>query len=110
VSIRDDLAAVLSTVDGVKGYPKAPAAWNTGDGWPLWSGANRWEDSGLFVDTWRIMIVLPSEEGAADAWIDAHLQALVDAISPVAFIDSMVPALAQASGNDIYRLQITVRE
>ena len=55
-------------------------------------------------------MALPPDESAADAWIEDHLQALVDAISPVAFIDQVQPALSKAAGNDMYRLQFTVRE
>ena len=107
---RATLAAALSTVDDCKGYATAPTAPRTGDGWALWGGAERWDTGGPFINTWRVVVVLPSDEVAADTWIAGHLEDLIDALTPVAHVDSAAPALAQASGNDAYRLQITVRE
>ena len=110
VEIRTSIAAALSTVLGVTGYPKAPTIFRTGDGWPLWGGSERWDGGGPFVTTWRVVIVLPADEAAADEWIADHLDNLVDALTPVVHIDRIDPALAQVAGNDAFRLTFTCRE
>lgn len=109
VETRTAIAEALSTVDGVEGYPKRPSVPRTGDGWALWGGAERWE-GGPFVTTWRIVIVLPSDEAAADEWVAEHLDDLIDALQRVSHIDRIDPALEKVAGNDAFRLQFTARE
>ena len=110
VEARTAIAAALSTVDGVTGYPKKPSTPRAGDGWALWGGAERWEGAGPFVTTWRVLIALPPDEAAADAWIAGHLDDLIDALQHVAHIDRIDPAIDKVAGNDAYRLQLTARE
>lgn len=103
--MRADIAAAVSTVAGHKGYQRRPTALNTGDAWPQWSGGER-SGGALFVNTWRIYVVVPSDETAADAWADQYGDLLADALAPVLFVDAIAPALL---AGDVYALMITGR-
>lgn len=106
--MRADIAAALSAIDGLHGYPKRPDAPNTGDSWPQWSGAER-SDGALFVNSWRVYVVLPSDETTADEWADLYGDLLADALAPVLFVDAIAPTLLSAGTGDVYALMITGR-
>lgn len=108
---RNAIAAALSTVDGVTGYARralvpSPKA---GDGWVRWGGAQR--DAGAaFMEAWVVVIALATtDEVTADAWIEAHIDALYDALEPHIYIDSFVPAVDRIGGSDALALMITGR-
>lgn len=107
---RAEIAAVLDTVTDVKGYPKRPKATKSGDGWPQWSGSERDEQSGQFAETWRVLIELPADEAAADAWVDEHRDELWDALSPAGWITAFEPVdIGQDNRPRINGLMITMR-
>lgn len=108
---RAALAAAMSTVDGVTGYARralvpAPAP---GDGWVLWRGGVR-SEGWAYQHTWAVVIALPGDEVTADAWIEAHIDALMDALEPVMFVESFTPAVTPIAGqNEALALMITGR-
>jgi len=105
---RTALAAALSEVDGVQGYPYRPRTPRTGDAWPTLAVLER--DRGLsFMTTWRVLVLLSGDEQQASEWMDANTSDLVDALDPVAFVDSIEPVALVVSGNDTPALQITLR-
>lgn len=104
MSVRDDFAAALSSVAGVRGSIIRPRVPKTGCGWPRWAGAER--NDGVLEDSWHVLILVPDEPRAQDQWIAEHLQPLVEAITPVAYID----AIGFLEGEPSATLQFTVRE
>lgn len=105
---RAAIAAALSTVSGVTGYPRRPGTFKPGDGWPQWAGSER--DGGRgFAESWHVLIVLPAAETDADRFADTHQAALVTALEPVMFIDSFAPANFAGDGGDILALLINGR-
>lgn len=108
---RAALVAAMSTVDGVTGYLRrglVPSP-RPGDGWVLWQGIRR-ADGAAFTDTWAVVIALSGDEVQADAWIEAHVDDLYDALEPVMFIDSFEPAVMPLTGNsEALALMITGR-
>jgi hypothetical protein len=105
---REAIAAAVTAIDGLKGYAKRPTSLNTGDAWPQWGGAER-SDGALFVNTWRVYVVLPSDETTADNWADEYGDLLADALEPVMFVDTIAPALLAAGEGDVLALMITGR-
>lgn len=104
---RDDFKAALDTVDGVTGYLARPKTPKAGDAWPLWGGGDRDEDTGLFDDTWSVGVALPQDETSANDWIDAHLDDIVSALRPVAYVDGRKPANFGTDTSPVYGLLIT---
>jgi len=104
---RQAIATALAAVAGVTGYTSTPSAPAVGDGWPQWRGADR-AGGQAFTNNWDILIVLPqNDEVTADAYADARLEALADALRPVVFVDSAVPAQIPDASGPLYALLIT---
>lgn len=110
VDMREDLAGAASTVVGVKGYRKRPPAPTAGDAWPMLRSLPRDEDSGQFFALWRLIVMLPQDEEAALKFIDEHVDALADALQPVAHVeDAGQPARLQTSAGELMVLEIQLR-
>ncbi len=106
---REELAAALSTVDGVTGHARRPRAPRPGDAWPQWAGAER-ADGQAFLQAWNIIVVCSQGTAdAADAFLDEHGDALADALLGAIFVVSMTPSLLKADGDDLYALTINGR-
>ena len=109
VSMRADLAAAVSTVAGVTGYPYRPPAPREGDAWPLMGSMDRDGDSGQFAATWRLIVMLPQAEHAASMFMDERLWDLVDAVAEFGWVDRMNPALVITSAGDQNAIEIQLR-
>lgn len=108
---RAAIAVALSTVPDVTGYERRAlvTAPKVGDGWVRWGGAVR-EAGSAFMESWVVVIALMTvDEVTADAWIEAHMDDLFDALMPHIFIDSFVPAIDKIGGSDALALMITGR-
>lgn len=105
---REAFATALTTVDGVKGYAYRPPAPRPGDAWPLLGAMDR-ADGLAFIVSWRVLVFLPQDERAASMWMDAHVDGLVDALEPLAFVDRIEPVNTGPDAAPQYALQITMR-
>lgn len=105
---REDIAAALSTVDGVKGYPTRPDVLFPGDAYPLFGSAER--GPGLaFLATWRIILVLGNDEALAMTRTEELVTDVAAALDPVAFVETFVPFAISTQGGDLFALEITAR-
>lgn len=105
--VRAAFAAALSDVAGVTGYEYRPAVPAEGDAWPLLGQLAR--GPGLSFDaTWRVLVALPADEEAASLWTDMHLEQLVDALDPVAFVTAVTPVALPTDVGDMLALQFTM--
>jgi len=105
---RNEIAAALSTVPGVTGYPRRPTAVKAGDAWPLWRGAER-SDGFTFVQTFAVIVALPGDEAQADTNADTAAEPLAEALEPILFVESITPATVGTSEGDMNALMITGR-
>jgi hypothetical protein len=106
---RAEIAAALSTVDDVRGYEFRPAAPRTGDAWPLLGPLER-DTGSVFITTWRVRVLLPQGEREASTFIDAHVDAIYDALQPVAYVDRIEPVTLQVTGGgEQFALEFTMR-
>ena len=108
MSVREDIAAALSTVDGVTGYAYRPDTARSGDGWALLSRLER-DAATTFMVTWRVLVLLSPDERTASHWIDAHATLLFEALEPVAFVGSFEPVEVPIGGSTQLALQIMLR-
>jgi hypothetical protein len=108
---RAAIAAALSTVDDVTGYEYKPTTPKAGDAWPLWSGGERGPGRS-FQYAWRVFVLLSKDERLASAWVDEHVEALVDAMedNDVGSVDRLDPVAVATSAGELLALQITMRE
>lgn len=86
-------AITLTAPDRIKVYPhrrQVPAP-QEGDGWVLFRGFQRGPAS-AYLATYAVVIILPSDEQKADEWIENNTDALDDALRPIIFVDSFLPA------------------
>lgn len=105
---RAELAAQLSTVEGVTGYAKRPKITKPGDAWPLLgSFGNR--SGGAFEVTWRVIVILGNDESSAIDKAEALLPELAEAIDPVAYVDGGTPFAVPTQGGELFALEITAR-
>lgn len=109
VAKRTAIASALATVADVTGTASRPAVTNTGSAWPLLGPIERDQQSGQFMITWRVFVVVPWDEIKASDWIDTHLDQLWEALEPEGYIDSFEPALIGTDAGDVRALQITMR-
>ncbi|MEV0902893.1 hypothetical protein [Actinoplanes sp. NPDC049802] len=111
MSLQDDraeLAAALSTVEGVTGHPYRPRVLTPGAGWPLLGRLER----GPAYDceaTWRVVVILPSDEIRASEAFDAWHEPISDALTDVAHVDRIEPGLVATDAGDLEAMMITVR-
>jgi hypothetical protein len=90
VNDRQEIAAALDTVDGVKGYVYRPKAPKPGDAWPTLPNYDL-QDGLVWRPTWTVIVVLPADERSAAMWMDEHFGPLVTALRVPAFPESWNP-------------------
>lgn len=105
---RSDFAGALSTVDGVTGHEFRPSVMVPGDAWALIAQADR-ADGMDYVTTWQVLVVLAKDERTATAQFETLTPLLVDALRPVACVDSVTPVSIQTGAGEIPALQLTAR-
>jgi hypothetical protein len=99
---RGRIAGALAGVDGLTGYVYAPTVYKPGDGWGQWAGDDQPETGGYattFTRGWRVIIILPEDLRAADAFVDTRYADLVDAVATVLAITAISPSKVAAEGS-----------
>lgn len=107
---REDIAAALSTIAGIKGYARRPKALAPGTAYPLIGALIR--GRGLsFGYSWRIVLILGGDERKADEMLEAQLPEIAVALqeADVLYVDSAVPFIVPTEAGDIYAAEITGR-
>lgn len=105
---RGELAALLSTIDGVTGFVNRPATIKAGAAWPLLRSVTR--AAGLaFEWEWQIVVALGGDELAAQAKLDQLLPTLAVTLDPVAYVDSATPIVINTNAGDVFAVEITAR-
>src|SRR5258707_11009408 len=98
---REALAAAVSTVPGITGYPKRPAVLNPGDAWPLLARAARGPGNAYEFE-WRVLVLVGRGESDAIDQTEAWLPPLLEALDPVAYVDTAAPFAIATSGGDLF--------
>jgi hypothetical protein len=108
VGDRQELAAALSAVDDVQGHAFRPRTFPAGAAWPLLQGLER-GPANDFAATWRLVVILPSDEVRASEWFDAHHELVADALDQIAYVERIEPGLVATDSGDLEAMFITVR-
>lgn len=108
VDDRAEIAAALSTVDGVKGYEYPPRNAKPGDGWAL---LPTWELNGGLVwqAEWSVVVLLPADDRKASEWVDEHFDAIVTALRVPGFPTNAQMSVMETEAGDRSVLEITMR-
>lgn len=63
-----------------------------------WAQITAWDRAAgmAYGITWAIYVVLPQDERAAAAWLDANIEDLADALRPEVFVQRMEPITLDA--------------
>lgn len=106
VGQRAEIAAALSTVDGVTGFERRPAAPRAGAAWSVFTGGPRAAGT-AFMMTWNVYVITPADEDAAVEWFDARWEALFYALEDVGYVVSVAPVLLSVpNAGDLKAYQI----
>jgi hypothetical protein len=92
VTTRDEIAAAASTVDGVDVSPLYRAVSGVGQGYVEWLRTEYPNTLGG-EDYWGVVIVLPQDLAAAQAWIADHKRDLWDALGYAMVVTQARPEL-----------------
>jgi hypothetical protein len=91
MSTREDIAAAVSTVEGVNVTPFHRQSLKTGDGFVRLSVRTRPSNGFGWIDTWEVWIAVPAGIAAAEKWIDEKADALLEALAPEMQVQTMTP-------------------
>lgn len=105
---RQLLADTLSTVTDVTGYVTRPTLLRTGDAWPILPSLDL-EHGLIWRPTWRVLVVLPSDEAKAVEWVDTHFAAIVAALRGPAFPTTADLGAFRTEAGDVFLLDITLQ-
>jgi hypothetical protein len=111
MSMMDGRQAIIDALNTytphVKANVKRSATLKPGDAWVRWAGAEDAQAGYNLMITWNAIIVLSQQEDTADAWLSEHLEGVVDAVRPAAFVVSAQPVEIATSAGSHFGLQIT---
>ncbi len=85
--IRADIAEALNNTPGVVGFERRPSTPKAGNAWPMRPSGEATGAVGVFETSWRVAVLLPQDEKAAERWCDDHLELLCEALQPVVYVD-----------------------
>ena len=97
MTTRQDIAAALSTVDGISGHPMPPRTPGRGQGWPVWQ---RRSPLTLTADelAWLVFVTLPA--GLTESTIleaDQLTEDVLAALASVGVIEEIRPDILQSA-------------
>jgi hypothetical protein len=106
-SDRQDIADLLSAVEGLTGHAYRPRVVAPGSAWPTLVRVDR--RPGGFQATWKILVALSGDEPTATTRADDLLPSMLPALEQAVYVDSVIPVALTTGAGDAYALEITVR-
>lgn len=97
---REEIAAALSTVEGVKVSPHHRQSLKPGDGCVRFGGMVAGSNGFGFVTTWEVWLAIPQEVKAGELWLEAKLPALITAFDGEAIVTDVTPAELALGGSN----------
>lgn len=106
---RLELAQILSTINGVSGFPYRPKIMSSGNAWPMQGPMQRGPANDFDVE-WRVIIILPTDEKKASDWFADHLEDITDALDQFAYVERIEPYPFQMEGSDVNAMLLTMNK
>ena len=91
-AVRTAIADAASTVSGVNVTPYFRQTTRAGDGMVRLDHATRDANGFGYVDTWHVLVLLPSDIAQAEQWLEANLNDLADAVGTELLISTITPS------------------
>lgn len=89
---RQLLATAASTVDGVEVAANYRGSTTVGNGLVRLDRMTRSENGFGYMNTWQVVVFMPADAAAAEAYLDAKVGPLVAALEPHMTIETITPA------------------
>jgi len=108
-AVRDEFVDALTGIDGIYPTTDVPSTMDAGACWPMLTGLEATGAPGCFTAGWLIRVVTGGDQQDGTAFMDEHLSGVINALAPVAFVQSVTPViLATSSAGDLYGIDIRV--
>jgi hypothetical protein len=105
VSAREEIAAALSALDGIDVSPTYRNVSGPGQGYVEWLRTDYPNRLGG-EDYWGVVITLPADLAAAQAWIAENKARLIKALDSELFLTQARPELVLATDNPSQRVLV----
>lgn len=106
MTTRTDIAAAASLVAGVNVSAYYRQSLKSGDGFVKLASRARGDNGFGWVDTWEVWLAVPQDVVAAEKWIEANLQDLIDELDDELVVTNAAPAELVLPGGAINGLII----
>jgi hypothetical protein len=105
---RKAIADVLTTVDGVTGYPYRPKHCKIGDAYPLIEHIDRVQGL-MFIASWKVQMWLGPDEFKADEFLEQVAVPVAQALqnANVLYVTSVLPVALGTQGGDVLAAEFT---
>ena len=91
-AVRTAIAEAASTVDGVTVTAYFRQTTRAGDGMVRLDHATRDANGFGFVDTWHVLVLLPTDIAQAETWLETRIDTLAEAVGTELVISTMTPS------------------
>lgn len=106
--IRDEIAEILSSLEGIEGYTYRPSVSSEGEGWALLESLS--DPFGEnFRATWRVIVRLPVGEVEAMEWFQDNVEPITEAFFDAGFyVEEVVPGSVQTEAGSFDAMILTI--
>jgi hypothetical protein len=105
--LRDAIAAALTALADVRAAARYRQISRAGDAVVRFDNATRDVSGFGWIVTCQVLIALPQDMASAEAWVDDHIDALVDALAAELVVGEVAPVQLQLDTGVVPVLQIT---
>lgn len=88
---RKAIAAAVNNVDGLDCSANFRQTTRPGSGAVQWAGLDRAGNGFGYMNRWNVLVILPQDVAAAETWLEAHLDELLDNVARELVIQTANP-------------------
>lgn len=108
---RSEVAVAINAISAstLTGYQYRPRTTSNGDVWALLDSIEREQVSGQYEVTWKVVVVVPSDEQSAMECFATWADDITDALEDLAYIERIEPGLLPSEAGDMNCMFLTLR-